>query len=82
MVKSRLDEALLQRIALTAGGSYVRSSSREFGLDLIYREKLAKMDKREVESRLSKHYEERFQIPLVLALLALLLEPLIAERKK
>jgi len=82
VVKSRLDEALLQRIALATGGSYVRSSSREFGLDLIYREKLAKMEKREVESRLIKHHEERFQIPLVLALLALLLEPLISDRIK
>ena len=82
VVKSRLDEALLQRIALATGGSYIRSSSREFGLDLIYREKLAKMEKREVESRLIKHHEERFQIPLVLALLALLLEPLMSDRIK
>lgn len=82
VVKSRLDETPLQKIALTTGGSYVRSSSREFGLDLIYREKLAKMEKREVESRLIKHYEERFQIPLALALLALLLEPLMSDRIK
>ena len=82
VVKSRLEETPLQKIALTTGGSYVRSSSREFGLDLIYREKLAKMEKREVESRLIKHYEERFQIPLALALLALLLEPLMSDRIK
>lgn len=82
VVKSRLDETPLKKIASIAGGSYVRSSSREFGLDLIYREKLAKMEKREFVSRMVKHYEERFQIPLLLALLALLLEPLINDRIK
>lgn len=82
VVKSRLDETPLKKIALITGGSYVRSSSREFGLDLIYREKLAKMEKREFAGRMVKHYEERFQIPLLLALLALLLEPLINDRIK
>ncbi|MCM8782558.1 MAG: VWA domain-containing protein, partial [Candidatus Omnitrophica bacterium] len=41
VVKSRLDEALLQKIALATGGSYVRASAKEFGLDLIYKEKLS-----------------------------------------
>ena len=82
VVKSRLDETLLQKIALTTGGSYVRSSATEFGLELLYRERLSKLEKRELEGKLAKHYEERFQIPLALAFLLLLLEPLISERKK
>ena len=82
VVKSRLDETLLQKIALTTGGSYVRSSPTEFGLELLYRERLSKLEKRELEGKLAKHYEERFQIPLALAFLLLLLEPLISERKK
>ena len=80
VVKSRLDETLLQKIALTTGGSYVRSSATEFGLELLYRERLSKLEKRELEGKLAKHYEERFQIPLALAFLLLLLEPLISER--
>ena len=82
VVKSRLDETLLQKIALTTGGSYVRSSATEFGLELLYRERLSKLEKRELEGKLAKHYEERFQIPLALAFLLLLLEPLVNERKK
>ena len=82
VVKSRLDEFILQKIALATGGSYVRATGAEFGLELLYRERLSKLEKRELEGKLAKHYEERFQIPLALAFLLLLVELLISERKK
>ena len=82
VVKSRLDETTLQKIALATGGSYVRSGATQFGLDLIYEEKLSKMEKRELESKLAKQFEERFQIPLALAFLLLLGELFISERRK
>jgi len=81
VVKSRLDEDVLQKIALTTGGSYLRSSNTEFGLDLLYREKLSKMEKRELLGKMNKHYEERYQIFLGLALVLLLLEPFISDTK-
>lgn len=81
VVKSRLGEELLQRIALESGGSYIHSSSTEFGLDLLYDEKISKMEKQESEERMAKQYHERFQIPLVIALLLLMIEPLINDRK-
>lgn len=82
VVKSRLNEDLLQRIALTTDGSYVRASATEFGLDLIYQERLIKMERRELEEKMVKRYNERFQIPLGLALILLLIEPLIGEKKR
>lgn len=81
-VKSRLNEKLLQQIALTTGGLYVRSSGAEFGLDVIYDQELSRMEKREIESEMEKRYHERFQIPLVIALLALIGETIIGSRKK
>lgn len=81
VVKTRLDEALLQRIALAADGAYVRSTNAEFGLDLLYKERLSKMEKRELESRMNKHYEERFQLFLLPALLLLVLEMFIKDSK-
>ena len=81
VVKSRLNEATLERIALATGGTYIRSTSTEFGLELLYKQKLSKMEKREFESRLNKFYDERFQIFLGFALLLILLEPFISERK-
>lgn len=81
VVKSKLDEATLQKIALTTGGSYVHATLTEFGLDLLYEEKLSKMEKRELEGKMVKNYEERFQIPLGIALVLLLLEMAIGERR-
>lgn len=74
VVKSRLDEAALEKIALITGGSYIHSTATEFGLDLLYRERLSKMEKREFEGKLNKRYVERFQAPLLLALVLILIE--------
>lgn len=82
VVKTRLDEKTLQDIALATGGSYVKATSTEFGLDLIYEEKLSKMEKREVENKMIRKYYERYQIPLAIALLLLCIEPFLRERKE
>lgn len=82
VVKTRLMEKELQRIALETGGMYVRSAGAELGLDIIYDEKLAKLEKKEIKSKMEKQYHERFQIPLAAAFLLVLIEPLIGDRKK
>lgn len=80
-VKSSLDEDVLQKIALATGGAYVRATNTEFGLELIYREKLSKMEKRELEGKMNKRYEERFGIFLAIAVLLLLAEFFISDRR-
>jgi Ca-activated chloride channel family protein len=82
VVKTRLVEELLQKMALETGGIYVRATGAEFGLDLMYDEKLSKLEKQEFESRMEKRYYERFQIPLALVILLLLLEPVIGDKKR
>ncbi len=83
VVKSRLNEEILQKIALTCGGIYLRSSGAEFGLDYIYREKLLPMERREIKAQMmSKLYYEHFQIPLGAALILLIIEPFISDKKK
>ncbi|MBL7068519.1 MAG: VWA domain-containing protein [Candidatus Omnitrophica bacterium] len=82
IVKSRLNENILQKIALITEGMYVRSSGAEFGLDLIYERRLSKMERREIKAQMAKHYNERFQIPLCLALTLLIIEPFINDRKR
>ncbi|MDD5506459.1 MAG: VWA domain-containing protein [Candidatus Omnitrophica bacterium] len=81
VVKSRLDETSLQKIALNTGGVYIRATNVEFGLELIYRERIAKMEKRELEAKMNRHYEERFQVFLWLALFLLLLECFVSDKK-
>lgn len=82
VVKTRLDDTALQEIALDSGGSYVKAASTEFGLNLIYEEKLSKLEKREIKNKMVKKYRERFQIPLLFALFLFCVEPFIRERKR
>ncbi len=82
VVKTRLDEETLKKIALFTGGDYIRSGQKEFGLNLIYKKKLSKMGKREIESKMVKQYGERFQIPLFIAFIILLAEVFISESRE
>ncbi len=82
IVKTRLNESLLQKIALETGGAYVRGTGAELGLDVIYDKWLSKMEKQELKSKMEKQYYERFQLPLAIAFLLLLIEPLIGDRRK
>jgi len=82
VVKTRLDEETLREIALKTGGSYVKATAAEFGLELIYDEKLSKMEQREIENKMVKKYEERFQIPLMFALFIMGVELFIRERRE
>jgi Ca-activated chloride channel family protein len=80
VVKSRLDEATLERIAVDTGGVYLRAAGAGLGLPELYRDHIATLDKRELESTLERRYELRYQLPLGLAFLLLLVERLIGDR--
>jgi len=81
VVKSRLDEATLQEIAVASGGAYVRGIGPRLGLDEVFDEHIAKMERREVDSSLERRYEERFQWPLAAALFLLAVESLMRLRR-
>ena len=81
-VKSRLNEDLLQQIASITDGVYVRASGAEFGLDYIYDNRLAQLKKREFKSEREKRYDDRFQIPLGIAALLLVIETCWGVRKR
>ena len=82
VVKTKLNEDVLKNIAITTGGSYVRATQSEFGLALLYDRSISHLEKRDIESKMKKHYQERFQYFLGLAVFLLFLEPLISERKR
>jgi Ca-activated chloride channel family protein len=82
VVKSRLDETTLQKIALNTGGGYIRASGTEYGLDIIYDQKISAMEKKDLESKLQRRYEERYQIPAAIALGLLCLEVFLGERRR
>lgn len=80
VITTRLDEATLEKIALTTGGKYFHATPSESELDKIYNE-IDKMEKKDLVAKKFASYEDRFQYPLALALILLFAELLISERK-
>lgn len=80
LVKSRLDEGMLQKIAAVAGGTYEPFGISGEGLEAVYSKKLNLLPKKEVQGRMEKVPIERFAWPLLAALILLTLEFLISER--
>lgn len=69
IVLSRLDEAVLSRMALVTGGTYVRSVAGDMDLDTIYHDQIrARMEQAELEGGRKQVWADRFQWPLALAL--------------
>jgi Ca-activated chloride channel family protein len=81
IVMSKLDELTLEKIALLTDGKYYRATYGEIELDKIY-EDISKMEKKELRAKQYIQYEDRFQYFLVVALILLVLEMLISDRKR
>ena len=80
-VMSKLDEMLLQKIALETDGKYFRATGSDIELDRIYSD-ISGMEKKELKSTTYVKYENRYQYFAVIAFLLLIAEILISERKK
>jgi tetratricopeptide (TPR) repeat protein len=80
IVLSKLDETMLQQIAATTGGSYHRATSGGNEIDDIFKE-LASLDKVEFGTKQVTGYETRYQYPLAFAILFLVLEVLLSEKR-
>lgn len=82
VVKTKLNEDLLKSLAISTGGSYIRATQAEFGLTVLYDRSISRLEKRDIEAKMRKRYQERFQYFLAFAAILLFLEPLISERKR
>ena len=80
VVKTKLDEATLRKIADDTGGLYVALGRGAEGLDRIYQEKLRLVPQSELNQRMERIPLERFEWPLGAALALWLLEFFIGER--
>lgn len=81
-VKSRLNEALLQKIsAATDGGFYLPLRGAKT-IDTLYERGLAPLPKSEGQEKLVKRYHERYHWPLAASIVLLLIEMLLPERKR
>ncbi len=79
-VVTKLDEAMLQQIATAGNGKFIRASTNDGGLNTLLDE-INKMEKKNFGTKMFTDYEDRFQYFLALALLLLVAELMISNRR-
>jgi Ca-activated chloride channel family protein len=79
-VKSRLNEALLREVAQETGGFYLPLSGANT-MNLLYERGLAPLPKSDLASQRIKRHHERYQWLLGIAIVLLLIEMLLPDRK-
>ena len=80
IVLTKLDESSLKDIAQQTGGKYMRGANDRDELDMIYRD-LSGIKKTEFGEKVVTDYEDRFYYFLIPALLLLIIEFFMSERK-
>ena len=80
IVVTRLDESVLREIAEAGSGAYVRAGNSEFGLQPIV-DSIKKMDEEEFSSMVFEEFDEQYMYFFAIALVFLVLEILIGERR-
>ncbi len=80
-IMSRLDEVTLEKVALKTGGKYYRATSGELELKKVYGD-ILKKERKLIYGKQFTQMEDRFQWLLFPALLLLIFEILLKERKK
>jgi len=79
VVKSKLNEPLLQEIATATGGFYLPLRGADT-INTLYERGLAPMPKSEGKEKLVRRYHEQFHWPLAAAMALLVIEFLLPER--
>lgn len=80
VILTKLNEKSLQEFAAAGGGVYVRANNTETGLNIVLDE-IGKMEKKEFGTKVFTNFEDRFQYALGLALILLLWELLLTDRR-
>ena len=80
VVISKLDEKTLQKIAIEGNGAYIPANNIRNGINNLLKQ-LSHLEKKEIDAKVYTEYEDQFQYFAALALLLLLLEIFLLERK-
>lgn len=80
VVVSKLNEKVLQQIAAAGTGTYVRANNTQVGLEKLM-DKINALEKTEFDAKVYADYDERYQYLLGLALLFLMLDFMVLEKK-
>ena len=83
IVLTRIDTKALQQASVLTGGAYVRSVAGDMDLDMIYKQEIrGKMEAATLEGGRKQVWEDRYQWFLALAIIALVIEIFLSDRKK
>lgn len=82
IVRTKLDEAGLDRLAKAAGGFYLRLQNGPAEMRVLAQEALGKMKAGEIDARATRKPIERYQWPLGAALLFLAVAACLNERRR
>ncbi len=80
VVITKLDETMLEKIAVAGEGIYVRANNAQDGLNTLFDE-INKLQKTEMEALVYSDYEDQFQYFFAIGMILILLELFILERK-
>jgi Ca-activated chloride channel family protein len=80
IVVTKLDEQALIQIAEAGGGRFIRATNQQSELDAVLKE-IESMEKKEFGAKVFTEYEDRYQYFLAAALILLLGESFVSERK-
>ena len=80
VVVSKLDEETLSKVAVAGNGKYIRATNTQLGLLPLFDE-INKMQKTELKEKVYSEYDDQFQYLFAIALVLLVFEFIILERK-
>lgn len=82
VVKSRLNESLLNDLARTTGGRYIRAAPGDFGLERLYEMVRPQMKQAENETSMRKVFTERAHLFLFAAIALLIVESVLPRQAR
>ncbi|MFO7658435.1 MAG: VWA domain-containing protein [Bacteroidales bacterium] len=80
IIMSKLNVQMLSEIARAGGGNYYGATSSRVGLNDLFN-KLSRLDKEEIETKVYSEYEEQFHYLVWIALVLLFIDFFIIEKK-
>ena len=80
VIITKLNDSMLEEIALAGEGTYIRANNSKSGLSSLF-EEINKMEKKEIGTMIFTNYKDRFQIFIGISLVLLILNLFFLERK-
>ena len=80
VVITKLNEKILREITNAGNGSYIRATNNRLGLNMLF-DQISDIEKKELETRIYSEYDEKFQYMIGLALILILFDFILLERK-